>query len=341
MPIKLYFTYENKIAYRNLSQLEKHQSGWTGFNTDLSRLQAGRAGAVFWSAYVNCKDFQIQSSSVRDTLAQIDLIHRLVERNPSVLEFAKTAADISRIHRTGKIASLIGVEGGHSIDGSLETLRMFYRLGVRYLTLTHSCHSDLADSCTPKTPFHNGLSPFGHLAVKEMNRLGIMVDLAHVSADTMRDAIRVSEAPVIFSHSSAYGICNHPRNVPDDVLESLKDRDGIVMVNFYSGYLSNTTRATLDTVVQHIAYISRIAGVEKVGFGSDFDGVELFPVGLEDVSKYPNLVRALLEYGFTTPQVRGFTGDNFLRVMKRVEEVASRSVSRIAEELLSQNKTCL
>lgn len=168
-----------------------------------------------------------------------------------------------------------------------------------------------------------------------------MVDLAHVSADTMRDAIRVSEAPVIFSHSSAYGICNHPRNVPDDVLESLKDRDGIVMVNFYSGYLSNTTRATLDTVVQHIAYISRIAGVEKVGFGSDFDGVELFPVGLEDVSKYPNLVRALLEYGFTTPQVRGFTGDNFLRVMKRVEEVASRSVSRIAEELLSQNKTCL
>jgi membrane dipeptidase len=326
-------------------------------HTDIPRLRQGGVGAQFWSAFVAASTVKT-GTAVRQTLEQIDVIHRLVERYPDTFEMAGTAEHIVRIHKKGKIASLIGVEGGHSIDNSLGVLRMYYRLGVRYMTLTHSENLDWADSATDK-PRHKGLTAFGEQVVREMNRLGMLVDISHVSADTMRHVLRVTRAPVIASHSSAYAIAPHPRNVPDDVLRLVAKNGGIVMVNFYPGFIvPEGARATKDlfevarrleakypnpkefriafdqwkrahpfprgsvhTVVDHIEHIIKIAGVDHVGLGSDFDGINMVPKQLEDVSCYPYITQELLNRGHTKKDILKILGGNLLRVLRQAEQV--------------------
>lgn len=328
--------------------------------TDLPRLRQGQVGAQFWSVYVP-SDLDGRGA-VTATLEQIDAIHSLVRRYPDDLELALTAADIERIFHAGRIASLIGMEGGHSIDASLATLRMMYRLGARYMTLTHASNLSWADAGTD-APALRGLSPFGEAVVREMNWLGMLVDLSHVSPDTMRAALRVSEAPVIFSHSSARALCDVPRNVPDDVLELVAHKGGVVMVTFVQGFVSPEVaawqarfeearrawieraagdrgavsseearwraanpapRATLAQVADHIDHVRRIAGIDHVGIGSDFDGIEAGPIGLEDVSKFPDLIAELLRRGYSDADVRKILGENLLRVMRAAEATAAR-----------------
>jgi membrane dipeptidase len=328
-------------------------------HTDIPRLRKGGVGAQFWSAYVSAERTRKSGTAVRETLEQIDLIHRLVRRYPETFALAATAADIVRIPKQGKIASLIGVEGGHSIDNSLGVLRAYYLLGVRYLTLTHSETLDWADSATD-TARHHGLTKFGERVVLEMNRLGMLVDISHVSAETMRHALKVSKAPVIASHSSAYALAEHPRNVPDDVLRLVAKNGGVVMINFYPGFLSpEGARATKEmfqvaralqkkfprekefreafaqwskqhpfptgsvhTVVDHIEHIIKVAGVEHVGLGSDFDGIGTVPRQLEDVSCYPYLTQELLNRGHSREAIHKVLGLNLLRALRRAEQVA-------------------
>jgi len=331
-------------------------------HTDLRRLRQGRVGGQFWSVYVPIEEPGGDAQDVVDVLEQIDLVHRLVDRYSDRLELARTAEDVERIFRAGKIASLIGMEGGHSIHNSLAALRMLYDLGARYMTLTHSLSTDWADSATDEPRF-GGLTRFGEEVVREMNRLGMLVDLSHVSAETMHDALDVTRAPVIFSHSSARALCDHPRNVPDDVLRRLPANGGVVMVTFVPSFVSEEVRlwsealqqerrrlreahqdepekvrqgleawreahpqphATLEQVADHIEHIRDIAGAAHVGIGSDFDGIGSTPVGLEDVSKYPDLIAELLARGWSEREVRMLLGENVLRVMKRVEQVARR-----------------
>jgi len=330
-----------------------------GQHTDVPRLREGRVGGVFWAAYVP-PDFA-RAGAARVAMEQIDLIHRMTDASPD-LELALTAADVERIHRQGRIASLIGVEGGHAIESSLGTLRQFHSLGVRYLTLAHSATIEWADAATDSAR-HDGLTRFGEEVVREMNRMGMMVDLSHVSPATMRDALRVSQAPVIFSHSSARALADHPRNVPDDILAELKRNGGVVMINFYSGFLEPSsaqamrgmfevrrrfteqypndaaaaqrayadwqrqnpiTRGSVGTAADHIDHVVRVAGIDHVGLGSDFDGVTSLPEGLEDVSRYPNLTAELLRRGYSEADVRKILGGNILRVMRQVESVAGR-----------------
>lgn len=288
--------------------------------TDIPRLRAGAVGGQFWSVYVPAS--LEGQAAVRTTLEQIDIVYRMMQKYPDTFELARTAADVERIFEAGRIASLIGMEGGHSIDNSLATLRMFFRLGARYMTLTHSSNLPWADSGTDE-PALGGLSRFGEEVVREMNRLGMLVDLSHTSPDTMADAIRVSEAPVIFSHSSARAIHEHGRNVPDDVLRMLPGNGGIVMVTFVSGFLTSEPRATLADVADHMDQIRRVAGAEHVGIGGDFDGTALVPVGLDDVSTYPALTAELLRRGWSEDDVRNALGLNVLRVLRRAEEVAT------------------
>lgn len=332
------------------------------YHTDLPRLRKGNVGAQFWSAYVPVSTGK-KGTAVTTTLEQIDVIHRLVKRYPNDLELALGTDDITRIRKSGKIASLIGIEGGHSIDNSLGVLRMLYKLGVRYMTLTHSESLDWADSCTDK-PKANGLSPFGQDVVREMNALGMLVDLSHVSPETMRAALRVTKAPVIFSHSSARGIADHPRNVPDDVLPLVKANGGVVMVNFFSGFItpegarmsrrmfevSRELRAkypeeakyrealrawmkeneppagSVHTVVDHIDHLVKLAGVDHVGLGSDFDGITKVPAQLEDVSCYPYITQELLNRGYKPDDIRKILGENLMRVFREAERV-SRELS--------------
>ncbi|MEX2273780.1 MAG: dipeptidase [Vicinamibacterales bacterium] len=329
-------------------------------HTDIARLRAGGVGAQFWSVYVPAT-LQGQAA-VTATLEQIDIVHRMMRKYPDTFELALTAADIERIFASGKIASLIGMEGGHSIDNSLGTLRMMHRLGARYMTITHSLNIPWADSGTDK-PVLGGLSPFGETVIREMNWLGMLVDLSHVSPDTMADAIRVSDAPVIFSHSSARGVTNVPRNVPDEILRELPKKDGVVMVTFVPGFISQdvadrsaretaeTARlraqagatdasvakgiaawreanplpsATLAQVADHIDHIRKVAGVDHVGIGGDFDGITTVPKGLEDVSTYPALTAELLRRNYSDDDVKKILGLNTLRVMKKAEAVAAR-----------------
>jgi membrane dipeptidase len=327
-------------------------------HTDIPRLRKGGVGAQFWSAFVPTTTIK-KGIAVRQTLEQIDVIHRMVRAYPDTFEMASTADDIVRIHKSGKIASMIGVEGGHSIDNSLGVLRTYYALGTRYMTLTHSETLDWADSATDKPKSH-GLSPFGEQVVREMNRLGMLVDISHVSAETMRHAIRVSKAPVIASHSSAYAVAAHPRNVPDDVLLMVKDNGGVVMVNFFPGFVvPEAARVMKDmfevgrelqakypdekelaaamaqwrkehpiptgsvhNVVDHIEHIIKVAGVDHVGLGSDYDGIGSVPKQLEDVSCYPYITQELLNRGYSKEDVRKVLGENLLRVLRRAEEVA-------------------
>jgi membrane dipeptidase len=309
--------------------------------TDFARLETGGVGAQFWSVYVpsppNGTD---PAASVTQTLEQIDIVHRMVARYPDKLALALTAADIERSRKQGRIASLIGMEGGHSINSSLAALRMFHQLGARYMTLTHSLNTPWADSATD-TPAHDGLSPFGEDVVREMNRLGMLVDLSHTSPATMADALRVATAPVIFSHSSARALTNVPRNVPDDILRQLPKNGGIVMITFVPQFVSpavaewnarpaadrpaTAPRATLAQVADHIEHVRKVAGIDHVGLGGDFDGITSVVLGLEDVSTYPALIAELLRRGWTDADVGKLTWHNVMRVMRANEENAARA----------------
>ena len=305
--------------------------------TDIPRLRQGGIGAQFWSVYV--PSTMLGKEAVRATLEQIDIVHRMTMRWPETFEIAYTAADIQRSFKAKRIGSLIGVEGGHSIDNSLATLRMLHALGAQYMTLTHSANLAWADA-SPGPAVLGGLSKFGEEVVREMNRLGMLVDLSHVSPATMEDALRVSAAPVIFSHSSAKALCNHHRNVPDNILQAVAKNGGVVMVTFVPGFISQAVadfdarpeaerkgltgpRATLSQVADHIDHIRKIAGIDHVGLGGDFDGISQVVAGLEDVSKYPDLTAELLKRGYKDDDIRKILGVNVLRVMRQVEKVAA------------------
>jgi membrane dipeptidase len=331
----------------------------TELHTDIPRLRAGGVGGQFWSVYVPANLTPVEAAKA--TFEQIDTVKRLVTAHPDVFELATTAADIERIHRRGRIASLIGMEGGYSIADSLGLLREFHDAGARYMTLTHSATTTWADSATD-APKWGGLNPFGEEVVREMNRLGMMVDLSHVSEETMLDAMRVSEAPVIFSHSSARAVTAHPRNVPDSVLRLMGEDGGVVMVTFVPGFISETVRAWgaarsaedarlkalnpgdpdavragmqawmaanpapragVADVVAHIQHVRNVAGIDHVGLGGDFDGVGSLPDGVEGVDAYPRILAALMANGWSEADIRKLAGGNVLRVMRAVEAVAA------------------
>lgn len=300
-------------------------------HTDIPRLRSGGLKAQFWSVYVPA-DTAETGEALLQTLQQIGIVEAMIERYPETFELASTADDILRITESGKIASMMGIEGGHSISGSLANLQRLYDRGCRYMTLTHSKSTPWADSATDE-PVHGGLTQFGREVIREMNRIGMLVDLSHVSPDVMKQAIETSSAPIIFSHSSAASINDHPRNVPDEVLRLLPGNDGVVMINFYSKYVIPTdvrnqddqTLGSIHDVVDHIEHVIRIAGVEHVGIGSDFDGVPRLPVQLEDVSKYPLITQELLNRGYTDADVHAILGGNILRALRGAEAAASRN----------------
>lgn len=299
-----------------------------GTHTNIPKLRAGFVGGQFWSAYTPC-DTQ-NKDAVRRTLEQIDVIHRMCHMYPETFLCVNSSQGIRQAFREGKVASLIGVEGGHSIDSSLGVLRALYHLGMRYLTLTHSCNTPWADNWLVDTgennAQHGGLSEdFGESVVRELNRLGVIIDLAHVSVATMRAALNQSRAPVIFSHSSAFAVCGHRRNVPDDVLQLVKQTGSLVMVNFYNDYVACKKEANLSQVADHLDHIKKVAGAGAVGFGGDFDGVSRLPTGLEDVSKYPELVAELLRRQWTEAEVRGALALNLLRVFEAVEQASNHT----------------
>ena len=361
-------------AQRDLDKLDITRPQ-PGIMTDIPRLKAGGLGGQFWSVYVPA-ELQGQAA-VTATLEQIDIVHRMMKKYPDTFELALTADDVERIFKKGKIASLIGMEGGHSIDNSLAALRMFHRLGARYMTLTHAKNVPWADSATD-TPQLNGLSPFGEQVVREMNWLGMLVDLSHVSPDTMADAIAVSVAPVIFSHSSARALNDVPRNVPDNVLQMLPKNGGVIMVTFVPGFLSPKVtawnkletdetnrllqqfpndeaarktgigtwrtanpapRATVADAADHIDHIRKIAGIDHIGLGGDFDGITQVPLGLEDVSTYPALTAELLKRGYKDEDVKKILGLNILRVLREAEKVAHKlQAERPASTMLFTGK---
>ncbi len=332
--------------------------------TDLPRLRLGGVGAQFWSVFVSA-DLEGEAA-VTTTLEQIDLVHELIRRYSGALELALTAADVERITAAGRLASLIGAEGGHSIGNSLGTLRALYALGVRYMTLTHNRNLPWADSATDE-PALGGLSEFGREVVREMQRLGMLVDLSHVAPGTMRDALDVAEGPVIFSHSSALAICDHPRNVPDEILARLTGNGGTCMVNFVPAFISQACRdwerdfaedmkrrgfdfrnvpgrgqvraeraawiaqhprpaVTLAEVADHVDRVREVAGVDHVGIGSDYDGVDWLPEGLEDVSCYPALIAELRDRGWSEADCGKLASGNVLRTLHDAE-AAARAIS--------------
>lgn len=360
--------YKGDLAAVDLSVDQSGRAGPGGtppLMTDMPRLHAGRVGGQFWSVWipVDVKGYE----AVQMTLEEMDIVKRLVARYPADLEMAYTAADIRRIHKAHRVASLIGVEGGHQINGSLAVLRQYYDAGARYMTLTHTANTAWADAATDN-PQHHGLSSFGIEVVREMNRLGMLVDLSHVSPEAMKVALATSEAPVIFSHSSARAIVDHPRDVPDDVLRLVAQNDGIVMVNFYPAYVSQARarweadrdaekarynsppygglyigqpdradaalaawdaghpkpRVTLGEVADHIEHVRSVAGIDHVGLGSDFDGIEDSPEGLGSVDRFPALLAELARRGWTDADLGKLAGENLLRVMTAAERVATR-----------------
>lgn len=348
-----------KDPSRNLDTLDIRKPQ-PAIMTDIPRLKAGGVGGQFWSVYTPV-ELQGQAA-VTATLEQIDIVHRMMRKYPDTFELALTADDIERIHKTGRIASMIGMEGGHSIDNSLADLRMFYRLGARYMTLTHTANTPWADSANGPVE-HHGLTKFGEDVVREMNWLGMLVDLSHVSPDTMAAALRVTQAPVIFSHSDARALNDHIRNVPDDILRQLPKNGGVVMVTFVPGFVSPKVndwnkqqtaeqdrltaahpgdaaavkagvdawtaahpapKATIAEVADHIDHIRKVAGIDHIGIGSDFDGITQTIPGLDDVSKYPALTAELLARGYSDGDVKHILGLNVLRVFREAEEVSKR-----------------
>lgn len=348
----------------------------TKTHTDLRRMKAGGLGAEFFAVYVG-KEFVNKKPSegggaARRALDVIDVVKEQIRRHPESLEAASTAADIRRIVRSGKIAALMGIEGGHAIEDSLRTLRMFYKLGVRYMTLTHTNTNDWADSegdiNNSSVQHHNGLTDYGREVVREMNRVGMMVDISHVADKTFYDVIATTRAPVIASHSSARAIANHPRNMSDDMLKAVAKNGGVVMVNFYDGFLdprkaelalrsrtledelkvkypndpkrvqdevaawrktNDPGKTPLSVLMDHIDHIAKVAGIDHIGIGSDFDGVPLtgLPEGMEDISKLPTLTFELMKRGYSDADIKKFLGENLLRVMSQVERVASEMQS--------------
>lgn len=341
------------------------------YETDIPRLKRGRVGAVMFGIYVEPQDYP-QSLWLPRALACIDAFHQEAGRNPSDVEVAYTADDVVRIHKGGKTAVMLSLEGGHLILDSLPLLRIYYRLGVRYMTLAHFRTNNWADSATDAA-VHNGLSAFGREVVREMNRLGMIVDVSHVSDKTVLDALEVSGSPVIASHSSAKALCDIPRNMSDDILRAIGRKGGVVAINFHAGYLDKgaydvyianresrvrevkealalhapnprrweIARAVLQRyyqamppvgvkrLLEHIHHVAQVAGVDHVGLGSDFDGISgMVPRGMEDVSKYPVLVRGLLELGYSDADVRKIMGENLLRVL-RANEAASQPARRL------------
>jgi membrane dipeptidase len=342
----------SSFAKRDISQPQPKM------HTDIPRLKQGNVGAQFWSVYVPAETAK-DGTALHQTLEQIELVKAMIERYPDTFAAAVTVKDIETARQAGKIASLIGVEGGHCIENSLENLRRLKKLGAGYMTLTHSDTLDWADAATD-TARHQGLSPFGEEVVREMNRLGMLVDLSHVSDNTMRAALKISKAPVIYSHSSARAIAPHPRNVPDDILQEVGEKKGVVMVNFFSGFvvpesakrmaamfdISRELRAKFPDeqdyarerrrweernpypagdiyhVIDHIEHIAKVAGKHAVGIGSDYDGITKCPAQLEDVSTYPRITQILLDRGWQPAEIHGLMSGNVLAAMKRAEEVA-------------------
>ena len=329
--------------------------------TDMARLHQGHVGGQFWSVYIPSE--VTGDHAIRDTLEQIDTVKRFVKAYPNDLELARTADDIVRIHKAGKVASLIGVEGGHQIGGSLAALRSFYDLGARYMTLTHFKNNEFADSATDDPKYH-GITDFGRTVIHEMNRLGMLVDLSHVSPETMRDALDVTKAPVIFSHSDARALADHPRNVPDDILKRLPANGGVVMVNFYLGHLWEPYRqwdadhsaeeallgalytgqpeirkaklaeweqahpvptTGVGIIADHIEHVVKIAGYDHVGLGGDLDGIPYngAPPGMNSVSGYPLLFAELIRRGWSDENLAKLAGGNLLRVLRQAEAVAA------------------
>jgi membrane dipeptidase len=343
---------------------ERHSEG----HMDLPRMREGGLDAQFWVIYMGKREGD--GRAIREALQRIDAIYEMVRRYSDQTELARSAADVRRIVAAGKIASLMGVEGGHIIEEDLAALRTYYRLGVRYMSLTHSFHIGWADSSgvgQPLEPLHGGLTEFGEQVVREMNRLGMMVDVSHVSDESFEDVIRVSQAPVIASHSSARAVADHPRNLSDEMLRALADNGGVAMINFYPAYIDLEANArarqhsaeleprtqeirerygddllgrmranralrrehpwpqtSMDVLLNHFDHAIAVAGPEHVGVGADWDGVPSMPAGMEDVSKLPALTRGLLELGHSPETVRKVLGENLLRVMAEVEEVAGR-----------------
>jgi membrane dipeptidase len=334
-----------------------------GTHTDLPRLRRGGVGAQFWSVYV--PGTLRGDAAVATTLEQVDLVHRMIDRYPDDLELALSADDVESAFARGRIASLLGAEGGHSIAGSLGVLRVLHRLGVRYLTLTHNVNVAWADSATD-APVAGGLTPFGREVVREMNRLGMLVDLSHVAATTARDALQVAEAPAVFSHSGARAVCDHPRNVPDDLLRLLAANGGTCMVTFVPDFVSPKCRAwtlglraeierrgldpedagtratvaaeyvadhprpraTLAQVAEHVDHVREVAGIDHVGIGGDYDGTDDVPDGLEDVACYPTLIAELLERRWSQDECAQLIGGNVLRVLREAEAVSRSSSAR-------------
>jgi membrane dipeptidase len=327
--------------------------------TDMARLHAGRVGGQFWSVYIPSE--VTGDTAIRETIEQIDIVKRMVKAYPNDLALAATADDVVRIHKSGRVASLIGIEGGHQIGGSLAALRQFYDLGARYMTLTHFKNNEWADSATDDPKYH-GITDFGRNVIHEMNRLGMLVDLAHVSDDTMRAALQVSKAPVIFSHSSARALDDHTRNVPDDILKLAAANGGVVMVNFFPAYVSDEVRkwsaeetaeearlkslyvgrpeqrdaalaawkqahpqpvTTAAQVADHVDHVAKVAGYDHVGIGGDLDGISTAPAGLGTVSGYPLLFAELIRRGWSDANLAKLAGGNVLRVMRRAEAVAA------------------
>jgi membrane dipeptidase len=354
-----------EMASSTFEKMDISQSTKESMHTDIPRLREGGVKAQFWSVFVPAST-RHDGKSLETTLEQIDLVYAMIERYPETFALALTTDDIKQAVQDGKIASLIGMEGGHSIENSLAVLRQLYERGARYMTLAHSETLDWCDSATDEAKC-GGLSEFGKEVVREMNRLGMLVDISHVSDDAMKETLSVSKAPVIFSHSSARAIADHPRNVPDDVLQLTADNGGVVMVNFYSGYIvpaaavvgkqgseyrqslkqkypddeekqriemrrwyneHPTEPGTIHHVLDHIEHIAKVAGIDHVGLGSDFDGIPTLPKQLEDVSTYPNLTQGMLDRGFSEEEVLKVLGGNLMRVMERAEQVAQELKSQ-------------